>query len=155
MNLRCVIIDDEPLARKGLREYVQDVDFLQLAGEYDNPMRAVDTILQQKADLIFLDIEMPKISGLAFIRSMPQLPMVIFTTAYPQHAVEGFELNVVDYLVKPCSFDTFCKAVMKARRLKESSMASTVGEPAAGEHFFFVKCDNKLVRILFDEILLI
>src|SRR6186713_663334 len=98
MTLQCVIIDDEPMARKGLREYMQDIDFLQLAGEFDNPLKAIDTIVRQKIDLLFLDIQMPKMTGIDFLRTLTPSPMTIFTTAYPQYAVEGFELNAVDYL---------------------------------------------------------
>ena len=101
MILRCVIIDDEPLARKGLKEYMQDLGFLQLAGEFDNPMKAIELILEKKVDLLFLDIQMPKMTGIEFLKTLSYVPMTIFTTAYPQYAVEGFELNVIDYLVKP------------------------------------------------------
>jgi len=155
MNLRCVIIDDEPMARKGLKEYIQDVDFLELAGEFDNPMKAIDTILQQKVDLLFLDIEMPKMTGLDFLKSLSFTPMTIFTTAYPQYAVEGFELSAVDYLVKPFSLDRFCKAVMKARKMKESSQAAAGPVAAGGEDHFFIKSDSRLVRIRYDEILFV
>lgn len=155
MTLQCIIIDDEPLARKGLKEYVQDVEFLQLAGEFDNPMKATDTLMQQKIDLIFLDIQMPRMTGLEFMKTMTQPPLVIFTTAYPQYAVEGFELNAIDYLLKPFSFERFWKAVIKAKSLRES-----VGQPAAASvapepDYFFIKSDNKLVKIKYDEILFV
>src|SRR6185369_2036923 len=88
--------------------------------EFDNPLKAMDAMLQGPADLLFLDIQMPKMNGLDLMKSIPEPPMVIFTTAWPQYAVEGFELNAVDYLVKPFSFERFCKAVMKSRRLKEA-----------------------------------
>src|SRR5882757_5006296 len=161
MILRCIIIDDEPLARKGLKEYIQDLEFLQLAGEFDNPMKAIDTILQQKADLLFLDIQMPKMTGVEFLKTLSHIPMTIFTTAYPQYAVEGFELNAIDYLVKPFSFDRFCKAVMKARKIKESSMPAPAADPAAQvpapgpNNYFFIKSDNKLMKIQFDDILFV
>jgi len=155
MNLRCVIIDDEPMARKGLKEYMQDLEFLELAGEFDNPLKAMDTILYEKIDLLFLDIQMPKMTGLDFLKTLSYTPMTIFTTAYPQYAVEGFELNAIDYLVKPFSFDRFCKAVMKARRIKETSAQAVSQEAASGEDYFFIKSDNKLVRIRYDEILFV
>jgi DNA-binding LytR/AlgR family response regulator len=162
MLLRCVIIDDEPLARKGLKEYMQDLDFLQLVGEFDTPLKAIELIHQQKADLIFLDIQMPKMSGVEFLKSLASTPMTIFTTAYPQYAVEGFELNAIDYLVKPFSFDRFCKAVMKARKIKESSLPAGANPgtlapaPAAEQNnYFFIKSDNKLVKIQFDDILFV
>src|SRR5882672_10124738 len=112
--MTCIIIDDEPLARKGLKEYIQDVDFLQLAGEFENPLKASELLLNQGIDLIFLDIQMPKITGLEFIKTLSHPPQFIFTTAYPQYAVEGFELSAVDYLLKPFSFERFWKAVNKA-----------------------------------------
>jgi DNA-binding LytR/AlgR family response regulator len=118
--LTCVIIDDEPLARKGLKEYIADADFLQLAGEFDNPLKAMDLLIKEKIDLIFLDIQMPKMTGLEFMKSLAHPPLVIFTTAYPQYAVDGFELNAVDYLLKPFSFDRFWKAVLKARAMIET-----------------------------------
>ena len=154
MILQCFIIDDEPLARKGLREYISDMAFLRLTGEFDNPLKAMDAMLQGPADLLFLDIQMPKMNGLDLMKSIPEPPMVIFTTAWPQYAVEGFELNAVDYLVKPFSFERFCKAVMKARRLKEAVQPpagrdGTIQEPA----YFFIKSDGKLLRILYDDIL--
>src|SRR5215831_18438681 len=113
MILRCLIIDDEPIARKGLREYIQDVDFLLLIGEFDNPIKATECLVQEKPDLVFLDIQMPKMTGMEFLKTLPHPPMIIFTTAYPQYAVEGFELNVIDYLLKPFSFERFWKGVLK------------------------------------------
>lgn len=163
MILRCVIIDDEPMARKGLKEYIQDLEFLELAGEFDNPLKAIDCILQQQADLIFLDIQMPKMTGVEFLKTLSYTPMTIFTTAYPQYAVEGFELNAVDYLVKPFSFDRFCKAVMKAKKMKETSLSpEPQASPAQGwaaaagpSDYFFIKSDNKLVKVCFDDILFV
>ena len=154
MILNCIIIDDEPLARKGLKEYVQDVDFLQLAGEFDNPMKATDILVQQKIDLIFLDIQMPRMTGLEFLKTLQQPPLVIFTTAYPQYAVEGFELNAIDYLLKPFSFERFWKAVMKVRSLRETGIQSGAGTTAEPD-YFFIKSDNKLVKIKYDEILFV
>src|SRR5215217_2687199 len=99
----CIIIDDEPLARKGLKEYISDVDFLQLEGEFDTPLKATKLLGEGSVQLIFLDIQMPKITGLDFFKSLQHPPPVIFTTAYPQYALDGFELNALDYLVKPIS----------------------------------------------------
>lgn len=107
MNITCIIIDDEPLARKGLKEYVTDVDFLNLIGEFDNPLKAAELISRGEVQLLFLDIQMPKITGLDFFKTLQNAPPVIFTTAYPQYALEGFEVNALDYLVKPVSFDRF------------------------------------------------
>src|SRR5436190_9390145 len=110
MIINCIIIDDEPLARKGLKEYIADIDFLHLAGDFNSPLKATELLQAGEVQLIFLDIQMPKITGLDFIRSIKNPPPVIFTTAYPNYAVEGFELNALDYLVKPVSFDRFLKA---------------------------------------------
>src|SRR6476660_7067656 len=103
MKINCIIIDDEPLARKGLKEYVLDVDFLNLVGEFDNAVKTTDILTKENVQLLFLDIQMPKITGLDFFKSLKNAPPVIFTTAYPQYALEGFELNALDYLVKPIS----------------------------------------------------
>lgn len=155
MILNCIIIDDEPLARKGLKEYVQDVDFLKLEGEFDNPLKAMDCLMYSSIDLIFLDIQMPKITGLEFLKTYANPPLVIFTTAYPQYAVEGFEWNAVDYLLKPFSFERFWKAVVKVRSLKEYKQVPVNISSNAGLDYFFIKSDNKLVRIQYDEILFI
>lgn len=153
MILRCVIIDDEPIARKGLKEYMQDASFLQLAGEFDNPLKAADLLAHEKIDLLFLDIQMPKMTGLEFLKTLAHPPMVIFTTAYPQYAVEGFEWNAIDYLVKPFSFERFWKAVSKARNMQEviSQPATSAAEP----DYFYIKTDNKLVKVLYDDILFV
>jgi DNA-binding LytR/AlgR family response regulator len=146
MTLRCVIIDDEPIARKGLKEYIQDASFLQLAGEFDNPLKAADMLMQEKIDLLFLDIQMPKMTGMEFLKTLQHPPMVIFTTAYPEYAVEGFEWNAIDYLLKPFSFERFWKAVQKAKALCDNN---------ATPDYFFIKSDNKLVKIAYDDILYI
>lgn len=157
--INCVIIDDEPLARKGLREYISDVDFLHLAGEYDNPLKATEMIGRGDAQLLFLDIQMPKITGLDFMKTLQRPVPVIFTTAFPQYALDGFELNALDYLVKPISFDRFLKAALKAKeyyevRQKNEVDKTPVGEAGAG-NYFFIKADNKLVKVSYNDILFI
>jgi DNA-binding LytR/AlgR family response regulator len=153
MTLRCVIIDDEPIARKGLKEYIQDASFLHLAGEFDNPLKAADLLMQEKIDLLFLDIQMPKMTGMEFLKTLSHPPMVIFTTAYPQYAVEGFEWNAIDYLLKPFSFERFWKAVSKARSMQETITQPATAASAPG--YFFIKSDNKLIKILYDDILFV
>ena len=155
--INCVIIDDEPLARKGLREYISDVDFLHLAGEYDNPLRATEMIGKGEVQLLFLDIQMPRITGLDFMKTLQKPIPVIFTTAFPQFALDGFELNALDYLVKPISFDRFLKAALKAKeyyevRQKNEADKSPVAEPG---NYFFIKADNRLVKVSFSDILFI
>lgn len=154
MNIQCYIIDDEPLARKGLKEYIADTEFLQLAGEFDNPLKAADGISRGEAQLLFLDIQMPKITGLEFFRMLQHPPPVIFTTAYPQYALEGFEVNALDYLVKPISFDRFLKAAMKAKEyyeMREKNAAT--GHSTDG--YFFIKADNKLVKLEYNDVLFV
>lgn len=150
-QIKCMVIDDEPLARKGIKEYIADVDFLSFRAEFDNPLNAVDLISSGEAELLFLDIQMPKITGMDFFRSLQNPPPVIFTTAYPQYALDGFEVNALDYLVKPIAFDRFLKAALKAKEYYEIRETNT-GEQKAAD-YFFIKADNKLVKIFFDEIL--
>lgn len=152
MIINCIIIDDEPLARKGLREYISEVDRLNLVGEYDSALKAAERLAQPGVHLVFLDVQMPKLTGLELMRTMRDLPPVIFTTAYPDHAVEGFELNAIDYLLKPISFERFLKAVLKVQEhyaLREERIHTSVSTP---DHFF-IKADNKLVRIAYNEVL--
>ena len=152
MKLNCIIVDDEPLARKVLTEYIEDVDFLELKGKAENPVKANILLGSNDIDLLFLDINMPKLSGIEYLRTSTTLPMTIITTAYAEYAIEGFELNVQDYLVKPFSFERFLKAVNKAKEhyeLKtEAAQISSVDE-----NHFFVKCDGKIEKILFEELL--
>jgi DNA-binding LytR/AlgR family response regulator len=117
MTIQCMIIDDEPLARRGLREYIADVDFLQLDSEFDSALSAMDKLNSGNIQLLFLDIQMPKMSGIELLRSLQKPPLVIVTTAYPQYALEGYELDVLDYLVKPVSFSTFCKSSNESKRI--------------------------------------
>ncbi len=152
MILNCIIIDDEPIARKLLQEYIEETDFLVLAGTAENPLKAVSLINDLDVDLVFLDINMPKMNGLQFLRSAVNLPMVIITTAYGQYALEGFEMAVVDYLVKPFSLDRFLKATQKALELK--TLKHKQGAPTkADTGYFYVKCDGKIERVVYDELL--
>ena len=150
MKLNCIIVDDEPVARKLLEEYIQDVDFLELKGKAENPVKANVLLNNNKIDLMFLDINMPKLSGIEFLRTSHALPLTIMTTAYAEYAVEGFELDVMDYLVKPFSFERFLKAVNKTKEyyeLKRKELQAPV------HNYFFVKCDGKIEKIFYDELL--
>jgi two-component system LytT family response regulator len=150
--INCVIIDDEPLAREGLASYVREVDFLKLSGVCENPLELLPLIDRQAADLVFLDIQMPKMNGIEFLKILQKPPMVIITTAYPSYALEGFQLNVLDYLLKPVTFERFFKAGAKARDYYKL----LTGDPAKpAEDYFFIKCGNKYEKIFFDEILYI
>jgi DNA-binding LytR/AlgR family response regulator len=149
--INCIVIDDEPLARKGLKEYIADVDFLHFAGEFDNPLKATAAIIAGEKQLLFLDIQMPKITGIEFSKMLKNPPPVIFTTAYPEYALEGYEVNALDYLVKPVSFDRFLKAALKAKEYYEVR-DKNISEASSAE-YFFVKADNKVVKIFYDDVL--
>lgn len=153
MKIKCIIIDDEPLARKGLKEYIADVSFLELAGEVDNALKATGLLNTNDIQLLFLDIQLPKITGLDFFKTLQQPPPVIFTTAYPQYALDGFEVNALDYLVKPISFDRFFKAALKAREYYEVREKNIPAITAPAPDYFFIKADNKLVKLFFADIL--
>jgi two-component system LytT family response regulator len=153
--INCVIIDDEPLAREGLANYVREVDFLTLSGTGENPLELLPLLDRQTVDLVFLDIQMPKMNGIEFLKILQKPPMVVITTAYPSYALEGFQLNVLDYLLKPVTFERFFKAASKARDyhrllMKSLSNDSAVTEP---DDYFFIKCGSKYEKIPFEEIL--
>ncbi len=150
--INCLIVDDEPIARKGIAEYVEQIDFLNAAAVCKNAIEASSALQSKPIDLAFLDIQMPKITGIDFLKNLPQPPLVIFTTAYPQYAVEGYELNIIDYLLKPISFERFFKAVVKAQAYLNLKMNNT---PAVAEPYFFIKSNQKIEKIIFEEILYI
>ena len=154
--INCVIVDDEPLARAGLTDFVQDVDFLELNDTCENPLQLIKLLETRHVDLIFLDIQMPKMSGLDFLRITKKPPMVILTTAYPNFALEGFQLNVLDYLLKPITFDRFLMSATKARDYQRFLTFSADGKkerPAQMEDYFFIRCGNKYEKIFFDDVL--
>lgn len=156
--MNCVIIDDEPLAREGLANYVREVDFLHLTGVCENPLELVPLLDQQQADLIFLDIQMPKMNGIDFLRIVQNPPIVIITTAYPSYALEGFQLNVLDYLLKPITFDRFFKSANKAKdyhRLLSQSASTGTQKAETDANYFFIKCGNKYEKIYFEDILFV
>ncbi len=154
MKLKCIIIDDEPAARKLLEEYISDTDFLQLIGKAENPLKANSLLNNNKADLLFLDINMPKMSGIEFLRSSSELPLSIMTTAYTEYAIEGFELDVLDYLVKPFSYERFLKACTKAKEYYElKNVQSEHTTNALQLNYFFVKCDGRIEKMFYDELI--
>ncbi|MEP6676202.1 MAG: LytTR family DNA-binding domain-containing protein [Ferruginibacter sp.] len=154
MNLNCIIVDDEPMARKVLEEYIEDIAFLQLVGKAENPAKATVLLNSQKVDLMFLDINMPRMSGIDFLRSSTELPMTIMTTAYTEYAIEGFELDVLDYLVKPFSIDRFLKACTKAKEYHalKSKLTENIHINSIYD-YFFVKCDGRIEKIFYNELL--
>ena len=151
MKLRCLIIDDEPVARKGMLEFISEVAFLHVEGQCENAMKAAQFLQSTPVDLIFLDIQMPKVSGIDFLKSLASPPMTLLTTANPAYALEGFALDVVDYLVKPVAFDRFLKAATKAHDLFELR-SRPPGEKKPAD-YFFVKSNGRYERVLYAELL--
>lgn len=152
-KIRCIIIEDEPLAVKVLTDYISQVPFLDLQGSFKDAILATEYLRENSVELIFLDIHLPKLKGMAFLKTLSHPPAIIITTAYHQYAVEGFNLNVTDYLLKPFEFDRFLIAVTKVKTLQKEK-----AEPvAAGEtkDFIFLNVQKKKVKILFSEILFI
>ena len=157
MKIKCLIIDDEPLARRGLAEYVEDIDFLELISQCDSAMSADKVLNETPIDLIFLDIQMPKITGIQFLKALKNPPKIIFTTAYSEYALEGFDLEVLDYLVKPIPFERFYKACRKAKAFIEllNFSSEPTATAASAPDFFFVKCDHIIEKISFADVLFI
>ncbi|RZM18337.1 MAG: response regulator transcription factor [Pedobacter sp.] len=151
--IRCIAIDDEPLALELLQDNISKVPFLQLVAACDNAMDAMRIIEQEKVDLIFLDIQMPGLTGLQFIQSMTVKPMIILVTAYEKYALQGFNLDVTDYLVKPVSLDRFIKACNKAREMFELRSPVKESSTPATADYFFVNVEYSLVKITRTEVL--
>jgi DNA-binding LytR/AlgR family response regulator len=148
MKLTCMITHDEPVARKGLASYVQRTPSLQLMGECEDTTQLTAALRQTRVDLLFLDIEMPFRSGIEWLQETPQSPKVIITTAYENYALQGFELDVLDYLLKPVSFERFSKAVSKAMDYFNATKQSH-------PEYIFIKADGRLEKIFFQQILFI
>ncbi|GGA82832.1 LytR/AlgR family response regulator transcription factor [Puia dinghuensis] len=146
--IKCIITDDEPFARKGLQGYITQIDFLDLRGMCENALELNSLLKKEPVDLLFLDIEMPYITGIDFLKQLATPPRVIFTTAYEKYALQGFELEVLDYLLKPVSFDRFLKATNKAFDYFRQQH-----HPTAAEDYIFVKADSRLEKIAFADIL--
>lgn len=149
MNLRCIVVDDEPIARKGLEEYVAEIPYLNHVGSFENATDATKFLSNHSVDLMLLDIRMPRLSGIDFLKSLSEPPLVIFTTAFPQYALESYELNVLDYLVKPISPERFKKATQKALDYFSLKHPQTLPD------YFFIKCNQQLEKILFNEVLFV
>lgn len=150
--MKCIIIDDEPLAREGMELNVQEMDFLELKDQFGDAISAYNYLMENKVDLMFLDIQMPgEMTGLDLIKALKDPPLVILTTAYPEYAVEGFELDVVDYLVKPIRMQRFIQAVNKARERFQGSQTETTGGDDDGD-YIYIKADRKFIRLKLDDI---
>ena len=158
--MKCVIIDDEPLAVELLQDFVKKVDSLELVNTFNNAIDAVSFINQNNIDLIFLDIQMPHFSGIEFINTIEKKPLVIFTTAYSDYAVEGFNLGAVDYLVKPIPFHRFLKSVVRAQQINNpaapvQAVSENVPTPEVEQDFMFVRAEYENVKMNFSDILFI
>lgn len=149
MKIKCVITDDEPIARKGLRGYIEKTDFLTLTGECENALQLNELLKKEQPELLFMDIEMPYINGIDFLSGIHNPPKVIITSAYEQYALKGYELNVTDYLLKPIPFDRFLKAVNRVHELLQKEQESTP------EPYLFVKTDKLLKKVTIQDILFI
>ena len=152
MKLKCVIIDDEPIARQLVAEFIGDIDYLELVGEAENPAKAIKIFTENDIDLIFLDINMPTINGISFLKSSKHPASIIMTTAYAQYAVEAFELDVLDYLVKPIPFDRFLKACNKAKAVYDNKKLIGRSAQDTADHFF-IKCDNQIEKVFYNDVL--
>lgn len=151
--MKCIIIDDEPLAIEILESYVARVDELELVGTFRNAIAAFTFVQQNAVDLIFLDIEMPKLSGIDFLKTLKHHPKVIITTAYRDYAIEGFELEVIDYLLKPIPFERFLKSVGKVLSTRMETIVTPT--PVAQDSFIYFKVDKKMVKTKIADILYI
>ena len=165
MRINCLIVDDEPLALDVIESYISRIDGLEMVAKCDNALQAFDIIQNKKIDLLFLDIQMPKLDGIEFIKSLANPPKVIFTTAYRDYAIEAFNVDAVDYLLKPISFTRFLKAVGKAFQhiSSQTSTKDLINNPAnigndlnlSGMEYIFVRADKKMVKIYLKDILFI
>ncbi|MBS1527734.1 MAG: response regulator transcription factor [Bacteroidetes bacterium] len=149
-KISCIITDDEPFARKGLQGYIEKIGFFDLKGVCEDALQLSDMLQQENVDLLFLDIQMPHITGVEFLRALRNPPKVIFTTAYQQYAIDGFDLDVMDYLLKPIPYDRFLKAALKAK-----DYFAMREKPGNSVPYIFVKANGKLEKIAFADILFV
>jgi DNA-binding LytR/AlgR family response regulator len=163
MKLNCAVIDDEFLARQYIKDYVQRLPFLNLVGDYDSPLLVIEEIKDKKVDILFLDIQMPDISGLDFLKTLNPQPYIIITTAYKEYALEGYEHNVVDYLLKPFSFDRFLKAVNKVvNKIQKDKAPLNLDKnpeinqkPLIEKTYLIIRADRKLYKINYNDLIYI
>ncbi|MBK7174990.1 MAG: response regulator transcription factor [Bacteroidales bacterium] len=149
--INCLVVDDEPIAREGILEYIRQIDYLNPVAQCKSAAEAAGLLQKNKIDLIFIDIQMPKLSGIEFVKALANPPLIIFTTAYSEYALEGFELDVVDYLLKPISFARFLKSVEKV----QNYLHARNKELSISRDFFFIKCNGKIEKILMDDVIYI
>lgn len=151
-KLQCIIADDEPIARQILENYIEDTPQLELVTSCKNAFEVLEVLQERPVDILFLDINMPKLSGLSLLKTISSKPNVIITTAYPEFAVEGFELSVIDYLLKPFSLERFLQAVLKVQNNPSSPADQTVTKEKDAVSSIFVKSDKKIIKINFESI---
>jgi len=149
--INCIVVDDEPIAREGIIEYIRQIDYLNAVAQCKNAAEAAGLLQKKKIDLIFMDIQMPKLTGIEFVKALACPPLIIFTTAYSEYALEGFELDVVDYLLKPISFARFLKAAEKAQNYVNARNR----EVSITQDFFFIKCNGKIEKIIMADVVYI
>lgn len=153
--IKCLVVDDEPPAREIIGRYIADVPMLQLVGECSNAVQAMAFLQQHQVDLLFLDIRMPQLNGNDLLKILSQPPKVIFTTAHAEYALEGYDLNVVDYLLKPIQFDRFLKAVHKATAQQAFPEIELSATDSRNESFVYFRSERKMVKVMLDDILFI
>ena len=151
MKLHCLIIDDEPIARKGLEEHAREIEFLHCVASCENALKATSYLNEQKIDLLYLDIHMPKVNGIDFLKTLKNPPLVILTTAYSNYALESYTLDVIDYLVKPITFERFLKASQKALDYFQLK-ALAANHRDDQTDYFFVRCDRKFEKVFFRDV---
>ncbi|MDR1273888.1 MAG: LytTR family DNA-binding domain-containing protein [Odoribacteraceae bacterium] len=151
--LKCLVVDDEPVAVKGIVAYIEKLDFLETASTCSSALEAAEVLKKEEIDLMFLDINMPYLSGLEFLESLDKAPMTILTTAYSEYALEGYRLNVVDYLLKPISFQRFFQAAMKAREIFKSQVLLKKNKEDASTDDMYVRQGDSFKRIAWEDIL--
>jgi len=152
--LRCLVVDDEPQAREVIKRYIQQVPLLELAGECANALEVLEVLPQQPIDLLFLDINMPQLKGIDLAKILKTPPRIVFTTAHKEYALEGYELDVIDYLLKPISFERFLKAVQKVIHLDKVQPEQRVPDVVA-KPFVYFRAERKMVKVNLDDILYI
>jgi len=153
MSIKCLIVDDEPLAGEVLQSYIDKVESLELVATCSNAVNAFDILKKEHIDLLFLDIQMPKLTGIEFLKVINPAPKVIFTTAYREYAIESYELNVVDYLLKPIAFDRFLMAVNKVLENEPSAQKKKSNEGSQDDKpYLFLKSDRKMVKVFLEDI---
>jgi two-component system, LytTR family, response regulator len=159
ITVKCLVVDDEPMARDVIRRYIENVPTLKLAGEFGNAIDALLYLQNHAIDLIFLDIRMPQLTGTEFAKALHHTPKIIFTTAFKEYALDGFELDAIDYLLKPIRFDRFLRAVTKAYPQKSAELNAATPPIAvsrtSNSGFIYLKSDRKMIKVMLDDILYI